>query len=169
MAKPQLPARADPELYGYLKFLRDRVSILEKAVGTEDSEDGDSGGSFGSGETYTDIAPTSLASGTGTVAWTSIDVSVYISPSCTHVDIWAHIEVGANGDQGSIDFGSDGAAVAKPGPKTAEAQDSVDTASSTMNTRVPVADGLIYYQVTGSLSGTDSAWEIQIVGEYAAF
>jgi hypothetical protein len=43
MSKPQLPARVDPELYAYLKYLRDRVSALEQAVGISDETDSGTG------------------------------------------------------------------------------------------------------------------------------
>jgi hypothetical protein len=168
VASPQLPARADPELYNYLKFLRDRLTRLEKDAGfiAVDGAETDGGTT---GEVYRDIAPTSLATGTATAAWTSVDVSAYVTDGATHVEIWAHIEIGSSGDQGSIDFGTDGSTVAKPGCKTMTAQSNVDTDSSTAVFRVPITSAkLFYYQVTGTLN-TDAAWELQIVGEYASF
>lgn len=41
--RPQLPARVDSELYYYLKYLRDRVSLLEQAVGVTDTPSGSDG------------------------------------------------------------------------------------------------------------------------------
>jgi hypothetical protein len=158
----------DPELYSYLKFLRDHVLALENQAGTGSQSGSTSEDASSSGEFYTDISPATIASGTGTVAWAAIDVSAYVTAGATHVDLWVHIEVGSNGDQGSIDFGTDGATIAKQGPKTATAQSNTDTDSNTLVLRVPVTDAkLLYYQVTGSLSGTDSAWEIVIQGAYS--
>ena len=74
--KPQLPARSDPDLYNYLKYIRDRLGILERAVGTEDISVGsDQDLSIGDFE-ITYESPAVLA-GTGETeatedAWTTI-------------------------------------------------------------------------------------------------
>lgn len=42
-----LPARTDPEMYAYLKYLLGRINKIDKAVGVDSDEGGDETGAFG--------------------------------------------------------------------------------------------------------------------------
>lgn len=167
MTLPPVPGDLSFRLSHFLEAIRAEIIDIDKQLQTEGDETSVGGNTTETfPESYNDITPASLASGTATAAWTSVDVTSYISPGCTHIEVWDHIEIGSDGDNGTIDFGIDGSTVSKHGAKTATAQSNVDTDASTVVQRIPVSSGgLIYYRVTGTL-GTDAAWEIMIQGEY---
>jgi hypothetical protein len=98
MDRPQLPARIDPALYAYLKYLRDRLALLEKATGIEDTPSGsDLNDERFSDETFTYHATAVVLAGVGETedtedAWTTVASSAPATARYAMVQFLIHAE-----------------------------------------------------------------------------
>lgn len=158
---PKLPARADPELYAYLKYLRSRIERIDKTIGV-DSDSGSDDDALTFGEFVADTA-THIAGNThGTVttedAWTAVSAG---APAGARY-AWFRREVNStdNADSGDLAIRTP-SGVTQPGPRcVALAADARD--SDIVKARLSDA-GEIEYLFTNT-SGTTIDWALYYVG-----
>lgn len=162
MAKPQLPARVDPELYAYLKYLRDRVTLLEKRLGAgEDEELGtdDDASPLGFEPIY--VTPASLADqGAGTEgAWTTLTPS---APSgARYATIIFEVRSTDDADVGKLEWRTESGAAEI---MAVEVNSDEDDAQPRIVFFVPLTSGGSFQYFFTNTSTTTIDWSITYVG-----
>jgi len=122
-----------------------------------------------SGDGRTEVDEVTIASGSGAVAWTSIDLSAFGVPAgAKSVEVLGQAFAGGDGDQLTITYRSNASGFQRLGAKTDTIQGTADSDSSGWVERIALTTTSLDYKVTSTGSTGDVSFEIRLKAYYLA-